>query len=131
MSGADGEGLPLVSVVVPARNCAEVLGDCLTAIGRQTYGGPMDVTVALAPTNDGTEAVLARSTLDVPLQIVENPRGSTPAALNIAVDASKGPVVARVDAQSRLPPDYIERAVATLARTGAGQRGRRAPLSSM
>ena len=123
MSGADGEGLPLVSVVVPARNCAEVLGDCLAAIGRQTYGGPMDVTVALAPTNDGTEAVLARSTLDVPLQIVENPRGSTPAALNIAVDASKGPVVARVDAQSRLPPDYIERAVATLARTGAANVG--------
>ena len=123
MSGADGEGLPLVSVVVPARDCAEVLGDCLAAIGRQTYVGPMDVTVALAPANDGTEAVLARSTLDLPLQIVENPGGSTPAALNIAVAASKGPVVARVDAQSRLPPDYIERAVATLARTGAANVG--------
>ena len=122
-TGPAADGLPLVSVVVPARDCADQLGDCLAAIGGQTYRGPMDVTVALAPSNDATAEVLARSTLDVPLQIVENHAGTTPAALNIAVAASRGPVVVRVDAQSRLPPDYIERAVSTLARTGAANVG--------
>lgn len=114
---------PHVSVVVPARDCAEVLGDCLGAIGAQTYRGPMDVTVAVAPSGDGTGQVLAETSLEMPLQVVDNPSGTTPAGLNLALAASKGEIVARVDAQSRVPPDYIERAVRTLASTGAANVG--------
>ena len=121
--GHGGDHLPHVSVVVPARNCADMLGDCLRAVGTQTYRGLIDVTVAVAPSSDGTRQVLADTTLEIPLQVVDNPAGTTPAGLNIAVAASKGPVVARVDAQSRLPPDYVERAVTTLARTGAANVG--------
>jgi glycosyltransferase involved in cell wall biosynthesis len=125
MSGSpeDPDQPPHVSVVVPARNCAEVLGDCLSAIGAQTYCGPMDITVALAPSSDGTRRVLTESSLDLPLQVVANPAGTTPAGLNLAVAASEGTIVARVDAQSRLPPDYIERAVRTLTSTGAANVG--------
>ena len=114
---------PHVSVVVPARNCAEVLGDCLGAIGAQTYRGPMDVTVAVAPSSDRTRQVLAETSLEMPLQVVDNPSGTTPAGLNLAVAASKGAIVARVDAQSRVPPDYIDRAVRILASTGAANVG--------
>lgn len=116
-------GLPGVSVVVPARDCAEVIAGCLAAIGAQIYRGRIDVTVAVAPSADGTERVLAATSMDVPFQTIENRAGTTPAGLNLAVAASDGPVVARVDAQSRLPPDYIERAVATMARTGAANVG--------
>ena len=121
--GPDADGLPHVSVVVPARNCAGVVGDCLSAIGAQTYRGPMDVTVAVAPSSDGTRQVLAETSIEMPLQVVDNPSGTTPAGLNLAVAASKGEIVARVDAQSRVPPDYIERAVRTLASTGAANVG--------
>ncbi len=114
---------PHVSVVVPARNCAAVLGDCLSAIGAQTYRGPMDVTVAVAPSRDGTRQVLAAPCMEIPLQVVDNPSGTTPAGLNLAVAASRGAIVARVDAQSRVPPDYIERAVRTLSSTGAANVG--------
>ena len=115
--------LPRVSVVVPARNCAELLGGCLASIGSQTYRGALDVTVAVAPSVDGTEQVLADTSLELPLRIVENPAGTTPAGLNAAVAACDGAIVARVDSQSRLPPDYIERAVSVLARTGAANVG--------
>ena len=115
--------LPHVSVVVPARDCAGLMPECLAAIGAQTYGGPIEVTVAVAPSRDGTEQVLADTRIGMPLQIVENPAGTTASGLNIAVEASKGPIVARVDAQSRIPPDYMERAVSTLARTGAANVG--------
>ena len=115
--------LPHVSVVVPARDCAGLMPECLAAIGAQTYGGPIDVTVAVAPSRDGTEQVLADTRIGMPLQIVENPAGTTASGLNIAVEASKGPIVARVDAQARIPPDYMERAVSTLARTGAANVG--------
>ena len=114
---------PHVSVVMPARDCAGLIPECLAAVGAQTYRGPLDVTVAVAPSGDGTHQVLADTRTGLPLQVVENPAGTTPAGLNIALAASKGQVVARVDAQSRLPPDYIERAVTTLARTGAANVG--------
>ena len=125
MNGSPGgpDHLPHVSVVVPARDCAGVLEDCLSAIGAQTYRGPMDVTVALAPGSDRTRQVLADTSIEMPVQIIDNPAGTTPAGLNLAVAASQGEIVARVDAQSRLPPDYIERAVRTLASTGATNVG--------
>ena len=115
--------LPHISVVVPARDCAAVIGECLAAIGSQTYRGAIDVTVAVAPSRDGTEQAVTGNGMELPLKVVENPAGTTAAGLNIAVAASKGPIVARVDAQSRVPPDYLERAVSTLARTGAANVG--------
>ena len=115
--------LPHISVVVPARDCAAVIGECLAAIGSQTYRGAVDVTVAVAPSRDGTEQAVTGNGMELPLQVVENPAGTTAAGLNIAVAASKGSIVARVDAQSRLPPDYLERAVSTLASTGAANVG--------
>ncbi|MYJ82002.1 MAG: glycosyltransferase family 2 protein [Acidimicrobiaceae bacterium] len=121
--GAARDRLPHVSVVVPARDCAALIPECLSAIGSQTYQGPIDVTVALAPSGDGTENVLADSSIGLPLQVVENPAGTSASGLNIAVAASRGPIVARVDAQSRVPTDYLERAVSTLARTGAANVG--------
>ena len=125
MNGSTGgrNGPPHVSVVVPARDCADTLGDCLSAIGAQTYRGPMDVTVAVAPSSDRTRQVLAAPCMEIPLQVVDNPSGTTPAGLNLALAASKGEIVARVDAQSRVPPDYIDRAVRTLASTGAANVG--------
>ena len=125
MSGSEpgADRLPHVSVVVPARDCAGVVGDCLSAIGAQTYRGLIDVTVAVAPSRDGTRQVLAGTSLEIPLQLVDNPAGTTPAGLNLAVAESKGRIVARVDAQSRVPPAYIERAVRTLVSTGAANVG--------
>ena len=120
---AADDGLPSVSVVVPARDCADVIAGCLDALARQSYRGPMDVTVAVAPSTDGTEQVLADTAVEIPLRVVENRAGTTPAGLNAAVAACDGTIVARVDAQSRLPPYYIARAVATMARTGAANVG--------
>ncbi len=115
--------LPHVSVVLPARDCAELLRDCLAALDAQTYEGVLDVTVAVAPSSDDTRRVLADADLRLPMTVVDNPAGSTPAGLNTAIATSDGTVVVRVDAQARIPPDYIERAVATLAATGAANVG--------
>jgi succinoglycan biosynthesis protein ExoA len=116
--------MPSISVVIPALNAANVIEDCLVAIFAQEYDGPLDVTVAIGPSSDGTEELLERlATYEPRLQIVENPNGHTPTALNLAIEASDGQVVARVDAQSVLPAGYLHQAVATLQRTGAANVG--------
>lgn len=123
--------LPLVSVVIPARSCAAELPGCLDAVNAQTYQGPMEVIVATAPSTDDTEAV-ARCRADTagsdarpvrPIRVVSNPVGTTSSGLNLAISAAAGEIIVRVDAQARLPADYVERAVATLRRTGAANVG--------
>ncbi len=120
---AGPEPLPSVSVVVPVRNGAATLQSSLDAIGGQTYPGPMDVAVALAPSTDGTDRILAEADLGREFKVVENPTGSTAAGLNLAIAATRGRIVARVDAQAVIGPDYVARAVATMARTGAANVG--------
>ncbi len=123
----EGTALPHVSVVLPARDCAELLPDCLAAIDAQTYQGVVDLTVAVAPSTDDTRRVLTDARLGapmkVPMNVIDNPAGTTPAGLNAAIAASDGTVVVRVDAQARIPPDYIERAVATLGASEAANVG--------
>lgn len=109
--------LPTVSVVIPARNAANSLPRCLSAVGAQTYDGLIEVIVAAA--DDGSAAVAGKGGV----RVVRNVSGTTPAALNLAIAASTGEVIVRCDAQSILPPTYIERAVDTMIRTGADNVG--------
>ena len=115
---------PKVSVVVPALDSADTIDDCLDAILQQDYPGPIDVTVAVGPSRDDTWVrVDERAKLDSRIQLISNPSGRTPVGLNLAVAACTAPVVARVDAQSVIPPRYLRRAVETMQRTGAGNVG--------
>lgn len=116
-------GKPQVTVVIPARDCAAELPGCLDAVSAQTYQGELDVLVAVAPSDDDTGDAAATAGCTWPLQVIQNPAGTTSAGLNLAIGAAAGEVIVRVDAQARLPADYVERAVATLKRTGAANVG--------
>ena len=112
-------GDPSVSVVMAVRNGARTLAAALASIEAQ---GPAvdEVVVALGPSSDGSSELLsAMAGRNPPITVLENASGTTPAGLNLAVRESSGDIVVRVDAQSVLPRDYVERAIAELERTGA------------
>lgn len=121
--GSDADRGPHVTVVIPARNCAAELPGCLDAVSAQTFRGTLDVVVAAAPSADGTSHVAASAGCKWPLRVVQNPAGTTSSGLNAAIATASGKVIVRVDAQARLPADYIERALATLERTEAANVG--------
>jgi len=115
---------PDVDVVMPVRNEARHLEAALAAISAQRYAGRIRIHVAVAPSDDGTSALAARlAARDPAVSVVPNRSGTTPAGLNAAITASSAPVVVRVDGHCELSPDYIARAVSTLARTGAANVG--------
>jgi succinoglycan biosynthesis protein ExoA len=116
---------PTVSVVVPARQSAATIGAALAAVLRQDP--PVDeVVVAVGPSTDGTSEVVADvARQDARVRLVDNPTGTTPAALNAAIAATSGQVVVRVDAHAVLPAGYVRRAVDALRETGAGNVGGR------
>ena len=107
--------LPAVSVVIPARDAAETLSRALESVESQDYERIVDVVVAAA--DEITAAAAHR------VKVVMNPTGSTPAGLNLAIAASRGDVIVRCDAHSKLPVSYVSRAVETLDRTGAAVVG--------
>jgi len=117
--------LPLVSVIVPARNEGRAIGECLAAILRQDY--PPDcyeVLVVDGESEDDSRQVVQRVAAgDARVRLLGNPDRIVPCAMNIGIRAARGEVIARVDGHTRIAPDYLRIGVATLRRTGADNVG--------
>jgi succinoglycan biosynthesis protein ExoA len=116
--------LPGVSYVMPVLNEVTHVEAAIDSLLAQDYRGEFDVIVALGPSIDGTTELVERlSKVDPRIQVIENPTGSTPSGLNVAIKASRNPIVVRVDAHSVLPTDYTRIAVETMVRTNAANVG--------
>lgn len=116
--------LPGVSVVMPVRNEERHLAAAVGRVLAQDYGGPMEVIMAVGPSEDRTAAVAAELAATHPdLRVIDNPAGRTPSALNLAVDAAAHEVIVRVDGHGELTDSYIARAVDLLEQTGAANVG--------
>ena len=115
---------PSVSVVMPVLNEERHLEAAVQRILDQDYPGEMDVTLAVGPCRDRTDAVAADLAARFDrVHVVSNPSGSTPAGLNAAIEVSSGEIVVRVDGHAMIPPDYVRTAVEVLERTGADNVG--------
>lgn len=112
---------PPISIVIPARNAEETLPATLEAARAQDYAGPVEVVVADGSDTGATAELLGRRFPEA--RRVENPERTTPTALNRAIAAASHRILVRCDAHAVLPPGYLTRAVATLARTGAANVG--------
>lgn len=120
----DGQPLPGVSYVMPVLNEVTEVRAAVASLLDQDYSGVFEVILALGPSIDGTNELVAEmSAADPRIRAIDNPVGSTPAGLNVAIRASVHPVVVRVDAHSVLPPDYTRIAVRTLLESGADNVG--------
>ncbi|MBT1543092.1 glycosyltransferase family 2 protein [Curtobacterium flaccumfaciens] len=121
---SDGQPLPGVSYVMPVLNEVTEVRAAVGSLLDQDYTGPFEVILALGPSIDGTNELVAEmSAADPRIRAIDNPAGSTPAGLNVAIRASVHPVVIRVDAHSVLPTDYTRIAVRTLLDSGADNVG--------
>ncbi len=115
---------PAVSYVMPVLNEANHLGEAVGAVLSQEYPGEQELVLALGASNDGTDDVAAGLAASDPrVRLVANPRNDIPIGLNLAIAASRNPVVIRVDAHAELPPGYTAAAVEILHRTGAANVG--------
>jgi glycosyltransferase involved in cell wall biosynthesis len=116
--------LPGVSYVMPVLNEVAYLEAAVASIFEQQYGGPSELVLALGPSTDGTADVVARlARRDPRIRVVENPGMDIPIGLNLAISASRYPIIIRVDAHTELEPGYTARGVETLERTGAASLG--------
>jgi 1,2-diacylglycerol 3-beta-glucosyltransferase len=138
----DATGRPWVSVVVAARDEADVIGGAVADLGRQAYAdadGPhFDVLVVDDGSTDGTggQARAAAAPFADRLQVVRREPGSGPATkaavLQFAHPYLRGEVIAVIDADARLAPDFLERVMRAWQRdpTAAAIQAQRRALNA-
>jgi len=94
--------LPFVSFIVPTYNAQKYLENCLTSIEKQKY--PKDKTEVLVIDGGSTD-----STLDIAkkfnVKILKNPYRDAESGKSIGIQASKGEIIALVDADNELVED--------------------------
>lgn len=117
--------MPFISIVIPCRNEERFIRRCLESVLGGDYPSErLEVIVADGLSDDGTRKIVADlQILDPRLRMVDNPKRTTPAALNRGIEAAKGEIVIRMDAHARIAPDYARKCVATLASSGADNVG--------
>ncbi len=112
--------MPSVSVIIPARDAATTIGATLDSVVSQQP--PItDIVVAVPDDDHATRRVI--EAFGERVRVVDNPLGTTPAGLNLALAEARGDIIVRCDAHAVLPPGYVARAVATLTETGAANVG--------
>ncbi|MER5420545.1 glycosyltransferase family 2 protein [Streptosporangium roseum] len=115
---------PPISIVIPVLNEERHLREAVRQVLAQRYAGPIEVVLAIGPSQDRTQEVAdAIAAEDPRVTVVPNPTGRTPNALNAAIGASRNGIIARVDGHAMLPDDYLQVAVETLEETGADNVG--------
>ena len=101
-------GNPHVSVIVPAFNCAEYIGECLDSLAKQEYDN-YSVLVVDDGSTDGTSSVVERhySVFGGALRLVQQENGGAGSARNRGVEESAGKYIAFVDSDDLVAPDYL------------------------
>lgn len=121
--------LPLVSIVIPARNEAKYIADCLFSFAKQDYPRErLEVIVADGVSDDTTKEVIATFAALHPsltLRVIDNPDRLTPHALNLGIKNSTGDIIIIFGAHSLAATNYVRLVVETLEVTGAGAAGGR------
>ncbi|NMR28684.1 glycosyltransferase family 2 protein [Crystallibacter degradans] len=100
-----------VSVVIPCLNDAGPLEVCLRSLAGQ-LDPPDEVIVVDNGCTDNSTEVAAR----FGARVIKEPTPGIPAAASAGYDAATGDIIARCDADSVLPQDWLRRITAAFAR---------------
>ncbi len=115
-----GSPLPAISVILPVLNEESHLERAVLSVLSQDYRGPLEIILALGPSRDRTNEIATKlASQDNRVKMLDSPTGKTAAGLNLALAASKSPVVVRVDGHAQIPNNYISLIVEILNKTGA------------
>jgi succinoglycan biosynthesis protein ExoA len=115
-----------VSVVAPCLNEAAHIEGFLRNVMEQSLmaGHEYEFLIADGGSEDGSLEIIERmSVLDPRIRLVHNCDRTASSGLNKAIRAARFDIVIRMDVHTEYAPDYIQRCVETLKRTGADNVG--------
>ncbi|HXZ30152.1 MAG TPA: polysaccharide deacetylase family protein [Dehalococcoidia bacterium] len=105
-------GLPFVSVVIPAYNEGNYLLSCLESIRKQDYAGKYEVIVVDNASTDNT----AKIALDWGAKVVYESKRSPACSRQKGAEVATGELIAFIDADTRAPVYWLSTIVSRFAR---------------
>jgi len=115
----------LVSIVIPCRNEFEFIDKCLDSILANDYPHDQwEIVVVDGMSTDGTRDVVAKYITRFPfIRLIDNPKKTIPAALNIGLANSRGEYIIRMDAHSIYDRSYVSKCIKSMTEYGADNMG--------
>jgi glycosyltransferase involved in cell wall biosynthesis len=108
---------PPVSIVLPTLDESAFIRDCLDSLLSQDYPGIAEILVVDGGSRDGTREIAKG--MGARVRVVDNPRVTAAAAMNIGIQLATTDIIVRADAHTLYEPDYVSSCVAALLGTGA------------
>ncbi len=110
-------GAVACSVLTPVFNEERHIAASVAAMLEQQFPGRLEFLLIDGCSTDGTRQRLAAlADADDRIRLLENPRRTTPSSLNLGLRDARGRWVARMDAHTEYPLDYLARGVERLRR---------------
>ena len=101
---------PAISVVVPCRNEKAHIESCIRSVlSQEIRHGQIEFIVVDGMSVDGTRNILSDLCKeDSRLQVIDNPAGITPCAMNVGIRAAKGRFIAILGAHTEYSSNYLK-----------------------
>src|SRR5690348_12406109 len=103
-----------VSVVLPVRNGVRWLPAVLAAIESAHWPGPLEIVAVDDGSTDGSRALLAQHTGRREVTVIDGGGRGAAAALNIGIRNAFHPLIAQIDQDVVIAPNWGERLAAAL-----------------
>jgi succinoglycan biosynthesis protein ExoA len=116
---------PLVTIAIPCLDEEAYIEACIASVQAQTWPRDrLEILVADGMSVDATREILGRlAAADTRIRLVDNPARVQAAGLNECIRLARGEVVVRIDVHADYAPDFVQKCVAVLERTGADNVG--------
>ena len=115
-----------VSILIPCYQERNFIRPCLESVlaFELPEGAEIEVLVLDGMSDDGTREIVREiSAGDDRVRLVDNPRRTQSAALNLGIPMARGEYIMRLDAHSVYPANYLALTLETALRTGADNTG--------
>jgi succinoglycan biosynthesis protein ExoA len=108
-----------ISVLIPTLNEERYIEQAVAAMRRQRFDGRVEFVFADGRSSDRTREILESLAVEDPrIRVFENPNRTVSSGLNVALRHARGRYVARMDAHTEYPEDYLALGVARLRQGG-------------
>jgi GT2 family glycosyltransferase len=105
------------SILIPIYNEERYIEHSAAAMRRQQFQGRLEFLFVDGSSTDRTREILERLALeDDRIRVLDNPRRTVSSGLNVALGHARGSWVARMDAHTSYPDDYVSLGIERLRR---------------
>ena len=100
-----------ITIIIPTLNEQAYLKSCLDSLRQQDYPNIAEILVVDGGSIDGTREIAQAESGNI--RLIDNPRVTAAAAMNIGIISTTSEVFVRVDAHTLYARDYVSRSVKT------------------